>query len=529
MRKICLFFFLILLSGACSKSEKKYEETKAQVDARNLTLSCLRWIDRDLYFANQDPFNASINNQFHKETIKSVLKDIQVNTNLGEDYFRMKEVNPDLLDPIRNKSLPVEEYRSFILIWNDDRFEQFVVRNLCDPAIAAINQLNCFINLPDRNAVAVINTNAPRKYYIIFRSSCFEASARCIDQKTQLPLSTAGVNALVARQFGLLLGLQPKAECINGNPSELPNSAINNVMCKLANGDQWNENVGTESAPEYVRRDEYYNSVNGQLATILANPNYFGDIGTTAGCIKKGRPSNEAWMDRTLYPSCPTYSEDLFQIYITNLKETLDEIAANTLLGEGYFKLPTSVDPTSGESNITCQPENSVNLVLERQNNFDDPYSYVLLWDDTKFNQFVNSNELGIADANGFILLNAAWKKKYKMIIRSSCFTITNGQPDPDCFAGNNGVIESGTSPDGHYKALIARQLGMMIGLETKNCNDNPMDVMCADLPNKEQWGEKYKKRFFNKFNNYLEIIGNDPDFFKQVFEEIEDTSDEEE
>lgn len=525
MKKNFLLFIILLgFSMACSKKEEKKEATPDQIDARNLSLDCLRWIDRDLYFSTPDPFNSSVNNQFHKEQVRTAIKQIELNTNLGEDYFRIKEVNPDLLDPIRSRSLPQSEYKSFVLIWNDDRFERFVIDNLCDPSVKAANELACLFNLPDRNAIVVTNPNFKRKYYMIFRASCFEAGSRCLDPQTNQPLGFSGLQALIARQFGFLVGLTPVCSATE-DPSGIPVSRRNNVMCRFPADNQWNENVGTEDSPSYIRREGYFAAVNSQLAVISSNINYYQDAEVAASCLS--RP----WMDQTIYPACPKANGNMnntqYQIFLRDIKDTLDEISANTLLGLNYFKFPTQKDPQTGEDNVVCTNENSINLVLERQDNFEDPFSYLFLWDDYSFNDFVNINGIAVPDMNGFSLVNAAWKNKFKLILRASCFIITDGQPSANCYAGNSGVVESGASPSGHYKALIGRQIGFMTGLSASNCNDNPMDVMCVDVPNKEQWSEKYKKRFFNKLNNYLEVIGNDPSFYKQIFEEIENTADE--
>jgi hypothetical protein len=121
------------------------------------------------------------------------------------------------------------------------------------------------------------------------------------------------------------------------------------------------------------------------------------------------------------------------------------------------------------------------------------------------------------------------------MILRYSCFDTNN----PDCDGGNGGITSKGT------KALVARQLALMLGISTKDCNDTiqlidednddiadpfypepqSTDVMCSDLPSDAQWrlenrGSLY--RYINRLNNYLELVGNNKTFYDQVFDEVE-------
>lgn len=154
------------------------------------------------------------------------------------------------------------------------------------------------------------------------------------------------------------------------------------------------------------------------------------------------------------------------------------------------------------------------------------------------------------------MLINQAKKDRFTLIFRGSCF----GTNQDLCDGGNGGISTFGT------KALIARQLGLMIGLPLKDCTIEPDHVMCPDIPSDFQWKDSFRcwermahpeclrkrdiclesrplsecvkadntglaqieivvinsrKRFLNQLNNALEVIGNFPNFYDQYFEPV--------
>jgi hypothetical protein len=465
MIKNILLLFLLLVS--CSKQTATTTFTNpTQVAFDQIKVTCLRWFERDIYFATSDPVVNNRNNQFHKDTVKAALKKLEYNTKLGEDYFRIKEVNADVLDPLMPATLTKNEYKSFILIWEDTKFDSFVTTNISGGLSA----------LPDKNAITVTNAKYQRKYYIILRASCFEASSKCSGSDNSA-IGLNGVTALILRQFGLISRIAP----VNCRASA---DARVNIMCADPSDNQWTTDT----------QNQFYAAFSNQLSVISNNINFYQDAETAASCLPK------TFMDKQIYPACPeTNRNNIFRIL--DVYSVLDEISCATILGCNYFN-------TAEATRNTCISESSINLVLDTQNNVDEPKSYIMIWTDDYLNNWINTNGYSLPDVNAITIVNAAEKSKYKLIFRDSCFDAFNA----NCDGGNGGISNNGT------RALVARQLGQMAGMATRNCNDYPDDVMCSDLPKDSQWSVDSKTRFFNRFNNYLELIGNNPTFYSKQY-----------
>lgn len=502
MKKIIFFIFILFIS--CSKKTEEAKTNSTQISFDNIKVSCLRWFERDIYFATSDPIVTNRNNQFHKDYIKAALKKLEYNTKLGEDYFRIKEVNADILDPLMPSTLNKDEYKSFILIWEDSKFESFVNTNIAGGMTA----------LPDKNAITVTNAKYQRKFYMIFRASCFESSNKCAGSDNS-GIGLNGINALVMRQFGLISRISP----INCNTSSLNRL---NIMCADPGDVQWN----TDS------QSQFYATFSNQLTSIVNNINFYQDSETAAGCLPK------QFMDREIYPACPESNRNN-SFRILDVYNTLDEIGCSTILGCNYFKpnedsCNAYTSETScnailgcnfGTDNLChakteylrpqCVAESGINMTIDKQINVNETKSYLMIWTDDYFNNWINSNGYNLPDINGFVLQNAAEKSKYKFIFRDSCFDAFN----PNCDAGNGGISEPGR------RALVARQLAQMLGITTRDCTTYPDDVMCSDIPKDTQWSESSKNRFFNRFNNYLELIGNNPTFYSKQYSTSDSTN----
>lgn len=508
-----LLIGLLLLNISCSgtKEEEDYNNSPSNVDVTE-ALSCLRWIDRDLYFANQDPLISNRNNAFHVQQAIDIIRNLESNTRLGSDYFRINQLSPEVLDPIRPNNLSESEYKSFILIWEDSLFDQFVNDNL-----------GGLSNIPDKNAFSIINPNFQRKYYMIIRSSCFEASSTCSAPDNDR-ISFQGLSALIARQIGFLFRL-PQADCSTDR---------NNVMCVQPSDDQWSED----------ERTEFFDTLTNQMLVIQNNPNFYNDINKSFNCLT--RP----FMDQKIEVACPN-DDNNNPFDVQFVVDTLSEIGCSSLLGCDYFDEEYALNE--------CIPENEVPLPLELVESETPNKSYLMLWEDSIFNSFIFDNELTVPDPNSLLRINAAKKSNFTLIFRNSCFNTF----DPLCDSGGSG----GISADG-TKALIARQFGSMVGVPFKDCNEFPDDVMCADNPSNFQWRNSFRckerpnyaeclevrdqclqqnsvdtcikedgtglaqeytvitnsrNKFFNEFNNALEVIGNFPDFYNQFFEENSD------
>lgn len=201
-----------------------------------------RWMDREIYFAYSTGGSPNKNNEFQKVKVQDALKDIAKNSLfLGDGYFSFKEVDEAVLQPILEIGQSPNNYKSFVLIWPDADFNNFVV-----------NSLGGIV--PDQNGVAIINASYKRKFYMILKASCFTSSASCNG------ISTQGLQALIARQMGFLVGIPPQttAQC---------NSDPENVMCAIPNNEQWNDN----------NKIRFLRSMDNQLETILNNPNYYDE------------------------------------------------------------------------------------------------------------------------------------------------------------------------------------------------------------------------------------------------------------
>lgn len=246
MRKFLKLPFLtltaLLLLTSCSQDEgedtvvTKYIGCTKALEGQG---DCIRWMDRQIYFAFSNASNPTRNNEFQKAKIKEALEEIQDLTMLGDNYFTFTEVDEGLLNPIIEPGLSPNQYRSFILIWPDSEFNNFVV-----------NQLGG--NAPDPNAVTVINSAYKRKFFMIFKASCFESNAACNS------ITTPGLNALVARQLGLLTGIPP-VSC-DDDPED--------VMCATVPTDvQWNE----------LNKQRWASTEDNILEVILNNPNFYDE------------------------------------------------------------------------------------------------------------------------------------------------------------------------------------------------------------------------------------------------------------
>lgn len=214
---------------------------------------CIRWMDRTIYLAYAAPGTNNRNSELQKQKVKEALCEIQNGTMLGGgpisecianpnvqgNYFNFVTVDESLLQPIIEPGLSPNQYRSFILIWPDNIFNDYVVNVLGG-------------NTPDPNAITIINSAYKRKFFMIFRASCFESSAQCNN------ITTPGLYALIARQFGLLSGIAP----VNCDIDET------NVMCASYPTDaQWDE----------ANKQRWMATENNILEVILNNPNFYDE------------------------------------------------------------------------------------------------------------------------------------------------------------------------------------------------------------------------------------------------------------
>lgn len=234
MRNIFLLT-LLFFSFGCNKNT---EDTVVYKDP----VPVYRWMDREIYFAYSTGGNPNKNNEFQKAKVQEALTEIAKDSLfLGAGYFSYQEVDEALLQPILEVGQSPNNYKSFILIWPDVDFNNFVVNSLGG-------------TVPDQNGVAIINSSYKRKFYMILKASCFTSSSACNG------ISTQGLKGLIARQMGFLVGIPPQttSQC---------NSDPENVMCAIPNNEQWNDN----------NKIRFLRSFDNQLEAILNNPNYYDE------------------------------------------------------------------------------------------------------------------------------------------------------------------------------------------------------------------------------------------------------------
>ena len=236
---------LLLISSmflfSCTKEDEKVVETKYVGCSKSLEDQgeCIRWMDRKIYLAFSNAAAPQRNNEFQKQKIKEALAEISLYSSLGYGYFNFEEVDESFLSPIIEPGLSVNEYKSFIVVYPDDVFNNFVVNEMGG-------------SVPDFNAITVINSAYKRKFYIIIRASCFDSQAACNS------VTTPGLKALIARQLGFLVGLAP-ANCT---------TSPNNTMCAdLPVDAQWSE----------VERTRFGAALNNNLEVILNNNNFYDE------------------------------------------------------------------------------------------------------------------------------------------------------------------------------------------------------------------------------------------------------------
>ena len=231
--KISLLFSMIIFSSCKDNST----ETIVYKDPVPVN----RWMDREIFFAYSTGGSPQRNNEFQKVKVQEALDEIAMGSTLGQGYFNYTQVDEALLQPVLEPGNSALAYKSFVLIWPDVDFNNFIVNSLGGV-------------VPDQNAAVIINSSFKRKFYMIIKASCFTSSSSCNG------ISAQGVKALIARQMGFLVGIPPQtpAQCTS-DPA--------NVMCPLASNDQWTDS----------NRIRFMNSFNNSLEAIVNNINYYDE------------------------------------------------------------------------------------------------------------------------------------------------------------------------------------------------------------------------------------------------------------
>lgn len=209
------------------------------------------------------------------------------------------------------------------------------------------------------------------------------------------------------------------------------------------------------------------------------------------------------YMDREIYYSRSTFDrpEDNDQFDVIKVMDSFNVLATNTGLGENYF-------------NFKIAEVAELEIILDETIYFGDTNSkfksFFLILGDARFNELYA--EVGSSDPNAIVRVNMANKKQFFMVFRASCFI------GSDTRCTNNGL--NSFTPSLGVNALVARSVARLIGIKTKNCIDFPVHVMCTTEPNDGQWGLIETLRFFDLFDNQLETIRSNNNYYEVYFPE---------
>lgn len=459
MFRLLLIIFLIF---SCSRKEEEVDEIPTARE-EGFYLSCVRWFDRDIYFAFQDNFDNKNNNEFDKLEFRRVLDNIQENTKLGKGHFRYSTVTETILPIEFNSNLPEHEQKTAVLFYGDQKFDEI-----------ALEKFGGVQNLEDPNAMILLNPYFKRKFIMILRSSCFGSSGVCVGEEAGQ--STPKVTAFVNRQFGRLFGITTR------NCTSFPND----IMCIELR----------ESQGDSDQLFNHYGRLNERLETILLNENFFNDFSTKGNCI------SSSYMDKEVYFGFADVNPENNNSFHKNIvRNCLDEISCGSILGCDYFNY---------------KEEESANLefTFELVNNGEvENKSFIQILDDSPDFGELFSEAGGSNDPNAIFQINAAKKDEFRIAFRSSCF-----DSDNKCIGKEIDLI----IPTENMCSLIARQVGYMVGMENDSCLEFPSSVMCNE-PSINQWNDENKNKWLRRFDNRLEVISNDPNFYFNFGNEVGD------
>lgn len=200
------------------------------------------------------------------------------------------------------------------------------------------------------------------------------------------------------------------------------------------------------------------------------------------------------WMDRKIYfaQSSGLYSQRNNEFQKQKIKEALSEIAESSNLGSNYFE-------------FYDVEEGLLSPIIQQTISEDEFKSFVLILPDEDFSDFVFNQLGGISpDPNAVSVINSAYKRKFFVIFKASCLS---AGVNCDSITGSLGL-----------RALVARQLGLLVGLSEKDCSIYPNDVMCATKAKDSQWMPSNRDPWISIFNNQLESIRLSPGFYDENF-----------
>lgn len=162
-------------------------EQSSESDAPNPNETTWRFIDRQLFFASG--VSVSSESSAAQEQVKLALRELELETDLGADFFIFQHDDDSLLQPIATETVITgREWKSFVQIWDDQTYNDYIT--------------NSVGSVLDPDILAVQNKDNNQEYYIIFRKSCFIAAESC-----QFA-SQDHAKSMVWRAFGYIIGMR---------------------------------------------------------------------------------------------------------------------------------------------------------------------------------------------------------------------------------------------------------------------------------------------------------------------------------
>lgn len=247
MKNFILTIFLTLSLVSCGTQEEEDTGTTYVVcSVADMNAGkCLRYMERNIYFAYASGTDSDKNSVFQKEIIQEVLTEVAENTDLGTGYFNFIEVDETFIVPLTESTSSGSAFKSFIQVWPDAEFNSFA------------EQWNY---VPDQNAITVVNGANKRQFYIIVRASCFETNDLACTRDPSVTMGSSGVKGLIARQLAQLVGAP--FSCDSGD---------DNTMCSDAPSEnQWLS----------AEKEKFFSMFDSQLELIRLNPDVFEDLST---------------------------------------------------------------------------------------------------------------------------------------------------------------------------------------------------------------------------------------------------------
>jgi hypothetical protein len=199
------------------------------------------------------------------------------------------------------------------------------------------------------------------------------------------------------------------------------------------------------------------------------------------------------FMDRKIYLPRSYNSQESVDLEFAkdNFKEALNAISTESIyLGSNYFEYPETDERLM----------NPITSLDVRASEFN---SFVLFWNSTRFNQYIEDNDINPSDPNSIFVINKANKRQFWIIFRMECFL--NGDSGHEACTSN--ASEEYTSTKG-TRALVARTFSRMVGEPYVDCNANSTDFMCPLTPKDAQWDSLPKiQSNITRLDNRLELI----------------------